>query len=219
MAGTVSRRPIRAGIIGAGYVSSYHLRALKSLDYVTVVGIADTDQTRAHKVAAEFGIPAVFQSLEELAAAQPDVVHILTPPALHRDLSIRAMNLGCHVLVEKPMAETVADCDMMIAAAKAGGRVLSVNHSARMDPVVLRALDLVRSGAVGDILAVHFFRNSDYPPYAGGPIPAPYGRGGYPFEDLGVHGLYLMESFIGKIKDVDVRFRSMDEVLGISRCE
>src|SRR5712691_6088547 len=131
MAGTVNRRPIRAGIVGAGYVSAYHLRALKSLDCVTVVGIADTDQTKAQKVAADFGIPAVFQSLEDMAAAKPDVVHILTPPALHRDLSIRAMNMGCHVFVEKPMAETVEDCDLMAAAAKATGRVLSVNHSAR----------------------------------------------------------------------------------------
>ena len=205
---TQTARPMRAALVGAGYVSTYHLRALKSLDYVTLVGIADPDRSKAEKVAEEFDIPTVFSSLEDMAQARPDVVHILTPPAFHRDLAIRAMNLGCHVFVEKPMAETVEDCDAMIAAAAATGRILSVNHSARMDPVVLRALDLVRSGAIGDVLAVHFFRNSDYPPYAGGPMPAPFRRGGYPFEDLGVHGLYLIESFIGRLKAVDVRHRS-----------
>jgi predicted dehydrogenase len=156
-------RPIRTAIVGAGYVSAYHLRAVKSLDNVTVVGIADPDKTKAAKLAADFGIPSVFRTLEDMAAVTPDVVHILTPPALHRELSIRAMKMGCHVLVEKPMAESVEDCDRMIAVAKATGRVLSVNHSARMDPVVLRALDLVRSGAIGDVLAAHFFRNSDSP--------------------------------------------------------
>lgn len=208
MVDTGNRQLIRAGIVGAGYVSAYHLRALKSLDGVTVVGIADPNQALAQQMAEAFGIPAVFQSLEDMAAAQPDVVHILTPPALHCELAVRALQMGCHVFVEKPMAGTVEECDQMIAAAQAAGRALSVNHSARMDPVVLRALERVRSGALGDILAVHFFRNSDYPPYVGGPMPAPYGRGGYPFEDLGVHGLYLLESFLGKITNLDVRYRS-----------
>ena len=169
----MNRRPMRTGIVGAGHVSAYHLRALKGLDRVAVVGIADPNLALAQKTAAAFGVPAVFRSLEELAVAKPDVIHILTPPALHCELAVRAMELGCHVFVEKPMAETVEECDRMLAAAKATGRVLSVNHSARMDPVVLRALDLVRAGAVGEVLAAHFFRNSDYPPYAGGPMPAP----------------------------------------------
>jgi len=198
----------RVGVVGAGYVSSYHLRALKSLRCVDVVGIADPDAARAEQLAQRFNVTGVYPSLEALADAQPEVVHILTPPALHRELAVRAMEMGCHVLVEKPMAERVEECDTMITAAKAHGRVLSVNHSARMDPVVLRALDLVGSGALGEILTAHFFRNSDYPPYAGGPLPPPYRRGGYPFEDLGAHGLYLLEAFLGALKHVEVRYRS-----------
>ena len=208
MTGTENTRRFRVGLVGAGYVSSYHLRALKALDRVTVVGIADPDINRAQELAKQFNIAGVYPSLDALAAATLDVVHILTPPALHTELAIRAMQMGCHVFVEKPMAERVEECDRMIAAAKATGRALSVNHSARMDPIVLRALKLVRAGALGDILAVHFFRNSDYPPYAGGAMPAPYRRGGYPFEDLGVHGLYLLEAFLGPLKHVDVRYRS-----------
>jgi predicted dehydrogenase/nucleoside-diphosphate-sugar epimerase len=198
----------RVGIVGAGYVSAYHLRALQSLEFVTVVGIADTNEPLARQRAQEFGIPAVYRTLEELAAAKPDVVHILTPPGLHGELSVKAMRMGCHVFVEKPMAERAADCDAMIEAARSTGRVLSVNHSARMDPVVLRALEMVRGGTVGDVLAAHFFRNSDYPPYRGGPMPAPFVRGGYPFADLGVHGLYLLELFLGPIATLDVRYRS-----------
>ncbi len=200
--------PIRVGIVGAGYVSAYHLRALTRVHGVTVVGIADPNQAAARQAAATFGIPAVCRSLEKLAEAKPDVVHILTPPALHGELAVRAMQLGCHVFVEKPMAETVEECDRMIEAAQATGRVLSVNHSARMDPVVLRALELVRRGALGEVLAAHFFRNSDYPSYAGGAMPAFYGRGGYPFADLGAHGLSLLEAFLGAVTRVEVRYRS-----------
>jgi predicted dehydrogenase/nucleoside-diphosphate-sugar epimerase len=205
----LSPKKLRTGLVGAGYVSSYHARAVQSLDFAELVGIADPDRARAAQVARQFNIPAVYGSLSEMASAAPDVIHILTPPALHAGLAIEAMDMGCHVFVEKPMAETVADCDLMIAKARETGRVLSVNHSARMDPIVLQALDRIDSGAIGRVLSVNFFRSSDYPPYPGGPvIPAPFCKGSYPFQDLGVHGLYLMEAFLGPIESAAVRYYS-----------
>ncbi len=218
---------IRVGLAGAGYVSFYHARALKGLKDVEIVGIADPDLNRARQVAKEFDIPGVYASLAEMAEAKPDVIHVLTPPALHCQLTLEAFRMGCHVFVEKPMAETPEECDQMTAAAKAAGRILSVNHSARFDPIVLRALDLVRNGACGDLLAVDFFRGSDYPPYAGGPVPAPYRVGAYPFQDIGVHGLYLLEAFLGRILDLDVRYYSsgrdrnllFDEWRTVAACE
>ena len=201
-------QPVRVVLAGAGYVSAYHARALKSLDYVKIVGVVDPDIERARQLAAQFDIPAVYGSIAEAAAAEPQVVHVLTPPAFHCQLTLEALRMGCHVFVEKPMAETPEQCDQMIAAAQAAGRILSVNHSARMDPIVLQALDLVRNGVCGDVLAVDFFRGSDYPPYGGGPLPAPYRVGAYPFQDIGVHGLYLLEAFLGKILNLDVRYSS-----------
>lgn len=197
----------RAGIVGAGYVSAYHLRAVQSLGFAEVVGIADHDRERAEKTAQQFHVPAVYGSLEEMKAARPDVIHILTPPASHCALTLQALDMGCHVFVEKPMAETAGDCDRMIARAREKGLILSVNHSARMDPIVLRALEMVRKGACGTVLSVDFFRSSDYQPYAGGPrIPPQFQKGSYPFQDLGVHGLYLLEAFLGPIRNADVRY-------------
>jgi len=133
----------------------------------------------------------------------------LTPPAFHADLSIQALELGCHVFVEKPMAEQASDCDRMIEAAQRTGKSLSVNHSARMDPIVLAALRRVKAGALGEVLGVDFFRSSSYIPYAGGPnLPPPFRNGSYPFQDLGVHALYLIESFLGEIGKLDTRFYS-----------
>jgi 2-alkyl-3-oxoalkanoate reductase len=222
-----SIKPIRVGLAGAGYVSSYHARALKSLNHVQIVGVADLDGERAQQLATQFDIPGVYPTLAEMASAKPDVIHILTPPASHCQLTVEALRMGCHVFVEKPMAETTEECDQMIAAAKVAGRVLSVNHSARMDPIVLKALELVRNGACGDVLGVDFFRGSDYPPYAGGPVPAPYRVGAYPFQDLGVHGLYLLEAFLGRILNLDVRYSSsgrdpnllFDEWRALAACE
>jgi predicted dehydrogenase/nucleoside-diphosphate-sugar epimerase len=199
----------RVGILGAGYVADYHLRALKRIAGLDIVGIADPDLDKAKTMAARYGIPLACATLEELTPARPNVIHVLTPPRFHADLSIAALKMGCHVYVEKPMAETAADCDRMIEAAKQQGRVLSVNHSARMDPIVLEAVRLVQAGRIGDVVAVDFFRSSDYIPYAGGPsIPAPFRSGSYPFQDLGVHALYLLETFLGEIGRVEARFYS-----------
>jgi 2-alkyl-3-oxoalkanoate reductase len=182
-------KQLRIAIVGAGYVARHHLSALKRLDFVEIVGIADLDLAAARKLAAEFGVPSAVTSLAELADRQPNTVYVLTPPASHCALALQAIDMGCHVLVEKPMADSVAECDAMIARARERGVVLSVNHSDRLDPVVLQALALVRAGVAGDVLAVDFLRSSEYPPYAGGPLPAAVRQGSYPFRDLGVHGL------------------------------
>ena len=200
---TSHNEKVRVGLVGAGYVSGYHIRALKTLPEVEIVGIADLNQDRALQTAAQHGIP-VFRSLEEMRVAKPRVIHVLTPPDSHCAVTLEALGMGCHAFVEKPMAPTLEECDQMILRARRAGRILSVNHSARMDPVVRKALELVRQGAVGDVLAVDFLRSSDYPPYAGGPIPPHYRAGSYPFQDLGVHGLCLLEAFLGEIQNVDV---------------
>ena len=208
MTETLSTRKLRAGIIGAGYVSAYHIRAVQSLDFAEVAAIADVNLERAREVAGRFDIPAAYGSLEEMRAASPDIIHVLTPPALHCDIAVQALEMGCHVMVEKPMANTVEECDRMMTAARRNGRILTVNHSARMDPIVLEALQRVREGEVGNVLAVDFLRSSDYPPYAGGPLPPPYRNGAYPFQDIGVHGLCLLEAFLGPVRSADIRYAS-----------
>jgi len=199
----------RVGIIGAGYVSAHHLRALKALSSVQVVGIADLDLGRAKDVARAFKLPNTYGSVEELLASGVDVVHVLTPPASHAMLAIQALRAGAHVLVEKPMAETVEQCDRMIAAASASGRTLGVVHSARLDPIVLRGVEVVRGGGIGTVLSIDFHRSSDYPAWpGGGKLPPQYRKGSYPFQDLGVHGLAIAEAFLGQVKSAEIDFRS-----------
>jgi len=200
---------MRIGIVGAGYVSRYHARAVQTFSDAELVGIADPDQNRANEIASKFGISGVYRNLSEmLAQAHPEVIHILTPPSFHCALTMEALEAGCHVLVEKPMAASMEECDQMIAKAQEKRRVLSVNHSMSFDPMVPKALRLIAQGVCGDLIAVDYFRSSDYPPYSGGPMPATYREGGYPYRDLGVHGLYLLEKFLGPIHDVSTTYRS-----------
>ncbi|MGH9606119.1 MAG: NAD-dependent epimerase/dehydratase family protein [Terracidiphilus sp.] len=199
----------KVGIVGAGYVSGHHLRALRALPQVQVVGIADLDFDRGQTVARTFNIPHVYTKVEELLVCGVDVVHVLTPPAFHAKIAIQALEAGAHVLVEKPMAETAAQCEQMMSAATTSRRTLCVVHSARLDPIVLRGVELARSGDIGNIVSLDFQRSSDYPPWpGGGKLPPQYRKGSYPFHDMGVHGLAIAEAFLGQVKNAEIEFRS-----------
>lgn len=199
---------LRVAVVGAGYVASHHLAALKRLDFVELVGLCDTHLEAAEALAKRFGIGRVAADLGGLAAARPQVVHVLTPPASHASLAMQALDMGCGVLVEKPMADSVSECEAMIEKAREKGLILGVNHSDLLDPVVTKALAAVRAGRIGDVISVDILRSSEYPAYAGGRLPAQVAQGSYPFRDLGVHGLYTLEAFLGPLSDLDVRFQS-----------
>jgi predicted dehydrogenase/nucleoside-diphosphate-sugar epimerase len=219
---------LRVGIIGAGYVSGHHLRALASIPTIKVVGIADLNRSRAEQVAKSHALPNAVSSAEELFSLGVDVAHVLTPPASHSSVAIRCMQEGVHVLVEKPMAETSEQCAEMIATSQSCRRILGLIHSGRFDPVVLRGVDIVRKGTIGSIVSLDFHRSSDYPPWSGqGSLPPYFQKGSYPFQDLGIHGLAIAEAFLGQIESCDVRFRSsgadpnltFDEWLALVDCE
>src|SRR5262249_43110961 len=194
------------GLVGAGYISEFHARAVRRIPDAQLIGVADVMAPRATALASQFGIPNVYASMDEMIRAGVDVVHILTPPAAHAPLAISALENGCHVLIEKPMATSVEEVDRISVAAAAAGKSVCVNHSLLYDRFVSKALRIVRSGAIGTPLSFDYFRSSDYPPYRGGPLPVHYRDGGYPFLDHGVHALYLAESFLGAIQDVHATY-------------
>ena len=90
---------VRVGLVGAGHVAAYHARALRTLPFVDIVGLADPDEPRAEALAAQFAIPRIYTSLGAMAEMQPHVVHVLTPPSSHAPLAIEALNMGAHVFV------------------------------------------------------------------------------------------------------------------------
>jgi predicted dehydrogenase/nucleoside-diphosphate-sugar epimerase len=203
-------RQFRAGLVGAGHISEFHIRALQRLRNVTIVGLTDLDLARAAALARRFRLSEPLPSLEALLGRGVDVVHVLTPPSSHAAITLRALEAGCHVFVEKPMATSVEDCDRVIDAARRAGKNVGVDHTMLRDPFVERALELVRRGAIGDILAVDYVRGLSYPPYSGGPLPVHYRDGGYPFRDIGIHALSLMDAFLGDIEEVIPLFTSRD---------
>lgn len=149
---------MKVGIIGCGAISRKHLSHIRAIPEVEIVGVSDTDEESGRNIARRFGIPHVYQKASEmLEVRRPDVVHILTPPQSHKELSIQAMQAGCHVLVEKPMALSVADADEMIAASRHHLVKLAPCHNFLFDPAVMKAKRLVASGTVGQVVSVEVF--------------------------------------------------------------
>lgn len=152
---------MKIGIVGCGMISGHHLTAAARYPRGTVIGLVDRDLNRARAQAARFSVTRVFDNLPELLALKPDVVHVLTPPATHRAVVIEALEGGANVYVEKPMALSVADCETMSRAALAANRQLCVGHNWLYSPAMLRAQDMIESGATGDIVQAAASYNYD----------------------------------------------------------
>jgi predicted dehydrogenase len=153
---------VNVGVLGCGLIAAYHIPHILRDKRVTRLSIADLDQSQAARIAERYAIKHVYSDFESMNKAQTlDVVHILTPPQTHADLAIKAMEAGCHTLVEKPMALTVADADAMVKSARKNGVKLGIDHNFLFNPVVVAAQSLVESGAVGHIAHVEVHYNFD----------------------------------------------------------
>jgi predicted dehydrogenase len=144
-------------LIGCGHVAELrHLPALSRLDRARVVALADVEPDRARRLAERFAVPRASGDPQELLAdSDVEVVAVLVPPADHAKLTIAALEAGKHVLVEKPLATSLADADRMIAAAARTPAKAGIGFNLRAHPVVRRARELLKSGVVGTIEAIH----------------------------------------------------------------
>ncbi len=146
---------MKAAIVGCGDIARAHVPFILKDSHHQIIGVCDEDRAKAEALAKTAGAGKVYRTLEDLLQhLKPDVVHVLTPPQSHAALAMSALRAGCHVLVEKPMALCVEDADLMIAAARAQGLQLCVNHNQLFDPVVLKARRLVDQGFVGRVIGI-----------------------------------------------------------------
>ena len=129
---------LRAGVFGLGALGRHHTRILGDLPGVERIGVFDTREETARAVAAEFGA-RLFPSFESLAA-EIDLAGLATPTVSHADLGCGLLDRGVHLLVEKPIAASLAEADRLIAAATAAGRVLQVGHVEFHTPAVAALL-------------------------------------------------------------------------------
>ena len=209
---------IRLGLVGCGGMGTRHLYGLRELvqspfSNVELCAVCDIRRENAELAAGEaeklLGIrPAVFTDLEEMARTVPDVnaVDVVTDPSVHHDVVCQALDLGLHVMVEKPMAITVKSCRQMIEAAERNNRHLSVAENFRRDPSARLVRYLLETGAIGTPYMALFHALSPGNSIFITPWRHLKERGGA-LLDMAVHFTHMIRYQLGDIAEVygDVR--------------
>ncbi|MEK3799248.1 Gfo/Idh/MocA family oxidoreductase [Peribacillus sp. FSL H8-0477] len=141
---------IKLGIVGAGGISrDRHIPAFQKLqDKVVLYGIQDIEELRAKDLALKNNIEHVFTNYHDMFQ-EVDAVLVATPNKFHAEITIAALEAGCHVLCEKPMAITTAECEAMIEAASKAGKVLSIAYHYRFMREAQAAKVVIQQGEIG----------------------------------------------------------------------
>lgn len=170
---------IRIGIVGAGIAAvSAHLPALAQSEDFEVVALCDRNPGRAAAVARQWGIPHTALTIEEfLRVPHLHAAVIATPPESHAPLALACIDAGIHLLMEKPLAVNVRECEAILNAARHRSIVVAVNHEKRFHPTLQRIGTLLHGGAIGDpwYCGVHWASNVKLAPDSF--IPAGFDEG------------------------------------------
>ena len=190
---------LRWGIIGPGKIAAHFANDLKLFDNAILSAVASRNQQRASDFAREFQIAHVYDSYERLFASDSvDVVYIATPHVFHKDLAIRAMNNGKHVLCEKPLGVNSLEVEAMITTARKNGVFLMEALWSRFNPAIHKVKQLAEQGILGEITYV----NADFAFYA---LDRPKESrllnlelAGGTLLDIGIYPVFLAYLFLGK---------------------
>lgn len=204
---------IRLGLVGCGGMGTRHLYGLRELaqtpfDNVELAALCDIRRDNAELAAAEaeklLGVrPEIFTDLEEMARKAPDLaaVDVVTDPAVHHEVVCQALDLGLHVLVEKPMAITVGACRKMLEAAQRSGRILSVAENFRRDPSARLVRHLLDSGVIGTPYMALFHALSPGNSIFITPWRHQKEKGGF-ILDMAVHFTHMIRYQLGDVEEV-----------------
>lgn len=154
---------LRFGIVGLGFAAVSTVPAILRHPRLSIVAAADTDPLALERFRARFDIPGAYGQIEELCANPTvDAVYIATPTTLHAEQAILAAEHGKHLIVEKPLAVSLAEADRLIAAVERHGVQLVVGHSQSFEPPVLAMRALVRGGELGRVLMISSWCFTDW---------------------------------------------------------
>jgi len=193
----MSRDTLRWGLLSTARINRRLIPAMRHTRRTELVAVASRSQASADAYAAEWKIPRALGSYRALLD-DPDIdaVYISLPNSLHADWTVRAAQAGKHVLCEKPLAQSVVDCDRVIAAARAAGVVVAEAMMVLYHPLLHEARRLVHDGALGEVT------------FAGGSFSFPLDRpddvrwrpdlGGGALWDIGIYPVSFIRWVLGE---------------------
>jgi predicted dehydrogenase len=217
--------PIGWCIVGLGRISMDHfMPAIKQGQKGRIVALVSGHRDKAEKQAAMYGVSSqAIYSYENYDAIRDDkeidAVYIALPNSMHAEYTIRAAKAGKHVLCEKPMATSVADSKAMIDACRGAGKKLMIAYRCQYEPVNLKAVEMIRSGALGSVQAIESANGFNIRP--GEWRLNRKLAGGGPLMDVGVYSLNACRYLTGEepqeltayssVIDHDGRFNEVEE--------
>ena len=211
-------------VIGLGRIAGHFMPAVRSTTTSQITGLVSGHRDKAERIAAEYGVPASsiynYENFDEIAHNPAiDAVYVALPNSMHAEYTIRAAKAGKHVLCEKPMSTNVADAEAMIAACKAARVKLMIAYRCHYEPTNLKAIQLIRSGALGQVQAIESSFGFNIAP--GEWRLSKKLAGGGPLFDVGIYSLNACRYLTGEepehiaanasVIDQDGRFNEVEE--------
>ncbi len=198
------KKTVSIGIIGCGAVARFHAESILAAENATLAGFADVRKESADAFAREYGARAFFSVEEMLASADVDAVSICTPSGFHVTTALAALAAGKHILVEKPLAVTVEDCDRIIALAKEKGLTAGVISQFRFAASVQHLRTMLREGRLGCLitgeLLMKYYRSQEY--YDSSSWRGTWALDGGSMMNQGIHGVDALLYLLGPAESV-----------------
>jgi len=181
-------RKLGVSVIGCGSWGRNHARVYKELENTSLISVVDLKEGTAREIGERYGVEWLTEAEKAFEKPEVEAVSICTPTVTHAELALRAIQAGKHVLVEKPMTNTLEEAEDLITAARRQGVHLVVGFIERFNPAVSEAVKLVSSGEIGDVILAHARRVSRRPLRIGdvGVI-----------KDLGIHDIDVITHLFG----------------------
>lgn len=194
---------MRVAILGCGHISEQHIRTLKKIKAIDLVGVCDLNFKLAKSLSERHKIPRAYENIDKLLAeCNPDVVHILTPPQTHRSLAKQVLATSCKVLIEKPLALNVQDAIDIVETGKQYSASVSVCHNYLHMPAMQKALRMINEGALGKIISAEAYWRVSSLETGSRPDAHDWVEAlpGGIFHEVGPHVVYLLRAILGNLE-------------------
>lgn len=198
---------LKVGIVGCGLIACQrHIPAFLKLNKtVAVAAVCDTNASVAQQTALQYGIKKAYSNFTEMLAKEHlDLIDICTPPQVHAPLALEGMQSGCHILMEKPMALKVSDCDLMLEASRNNGVKLCIIHNMLFFPPLLKARELITQGTIGTFIGMRVFISDPRDEALLNQDEWAHQLPGGILEESVSHPVYLSLAFLNRINNVAV---------------
>lgn len=209
MTGTSNEQPVRWALIGSGeFALDWTLPALRAATGAEPIAVVTREPSALRLRRPDIADLAVTSSLAALVDLGVEIVHVITPNDRHLELTLETLQLGMNVLVEKPMALSVDDAQLMAQTADTTGQLLAVGSCMAWSPVLRRAQELTSAGALGTVVHAHMTAGFDARAKPGWRQLQPTAEGGGVLYDLGPHAIDGLIRLLGPVVLVSAHLSS-----------